>query len=348
VLAVVKESPTVGLVVKQVNSPRPGPGDVLVRPFSCGICGSDLSKFRWREHQSNNVTLPMVLGHEFAGEVVELGPEVSGVRVGDRVAVEPFISCGHCYLCRLGEQRLCKSHVNLGSHRDGGLAELVSVPATNIIPIGPDMTATEGAMLEPLAVGVHAAWRSGIQPGESVCVVGPGPIGLLTLAVMRLRGAGPAVIAGTPADQGRLELAASMGADATFDVSRDGWTEQARALCGESPGFDVVVEAAGAPAALLDAFDLVRPGGRVVIAGSFDDVTPIKPYSMIKNDEVTVIGSKGRTRSDWLRAISLVQSGAVDVTRIVDTRVSLADALKGFDAAMNGGATKVLIEVTPT
>jgi threonine dehydrogenase-like Zn-dependent dehydrogenase len=345
VRALVKDEPGFGLKLKNVPEPVVGPGEVLLRPYSCGICGSDLSKYQWREHQQN-LRLPIVIGHEFAGVVEAVGEGVTDVRLGDRVAVEPFTPCQECYLCRTGSGNLCQKATNLGTHRDGAMAELVTVPARSLLPIGPGVSGDMGAMLEPLAVAVHTMNRSGIRPGESVCIIGPGPIGLLHLLVFKAT-ASRVTVVGTESDAHRLEIARRLGADVVLSNGEPKWKESARGVLGDAPGYDIVVESAGHPDALLAALDLTRPGGRTVVTGSFNEVTPLKPHSMLKHREVTMIGSKGRHREDWMEAIRLVESKAVDPMSLVDLQVPLSDAVAGFEAAADRRAMKVLVQIAP-
>jgi 2-desacetyl-2-hydroxyethyl bacteriochlorophyllide A dehydrogenase len=273
------------------------PGEVIMRPGAVGICGSEVEGYLGR---MGNRTPPLVMGHEFAGEIVGAG-ESAQQWVGRRAAVNPLVGCGHCRLCRSGHGNICPNRVFIGIHQDGAFADLVRAPATNLRALPDELDIRAGALVEPLANGVHAV-RLGLtgQPASSAAVIGAGTIGLVTLQAALLNQI-PSVVVIEPQDA-RRERARALGA---LSVHAD--AEDARGVADEL-GFDLVLDAAGAQGTRAMAVDLVRPGGRVVCIGLATDDTTL-PFHTVVREQITIIGSYAYTMADFEQALEWLAAG---------------------------------------
>lgn len=322
--------------------PEPGPDEVLVAPQLVGICGSDLHYYKEGRIGDWRVLEPHVLGHEFSAVVEQVGPDTDTVPVGTPVAVEPIVPCRDCDACTQGLYNLCASFGFTGSpHTDGALQESVVVPARGLHPLPPGMPFHMGALVEPTSIAVHAVRRSGLQPGETVTIIGAGPIGLLILAVCRAYGAGEIHV--TDIDPGRLQIAEALGATATVDVR--GMSPDEIRQHTHQRGADLTFEAVGSPTTLETAIHLVRPSGRVVAVGV--NIAEHIPFNLMlaQSREATVIPIY-LGRDAFGEAIELLASGKIDGDRIVSHRFPLERAAEAMDTALGGGeAVKVLIEV---
>ncbi|MXX46249.1 MAG: NAD(P)-dependent alcohol dehydrogenase [Acidimicrobiia bacterium] len=335
--------PSGGLKIEERPVPEPGPDEVLVSPQMVGICGSDLHYYKEGRIGDWRVQEPHVLGHEFAGVVEEIGPDTEGVHIGARVAVEPIRPCWNCDSCHRGVYNLCPHISFTGSpHTDGALQESVVVPARGLHPLPDGMDFELGALVEPTSIAVHAVRRSGLRPGETVTIIGAGPIGLLILAVCRAYGAGAVHI--TDIDPGRLQIAEALDATTTADV-RGMETEEIRRATHPT-GTDITFEAVGSPRTLETAMELVRPSGRVVAVGV--NVTEHIPFNMMlaQSREATVIPIY-LGRDAFGEAIELLSSGRIQPEKLISHRFPLERAREAMDTALNSGAgaVKVMIEV---
>lgn len=334
--------PEGGLEIEERPVPEPGPDEVLVSPKLVGICGSDLHYYKEGRIGDWRVTRPHVLGHEFSAVVEQVGPDTDTVPVGTPVAVEPIVPCAECDACAQGLYNLCASFGFTGSpHTDGALQESVVVPARGLHPLPEDMPLQMGALVEPTSIAVHAVRRSELRPGETVTVIGAGPIGLLILSVCRAYGAKAVHV--TDIDPGRLRIAEALGAAATVDVRGMEPDEIRRRTHPSGP--DVTFEAVGSPRTLETAIHLVRPGGRVVAVGV--NIAEHIPFNLMlaQSREATVIPVY-LGRDAFGEAIELLASGRIDGGRIVSHRFPLERAAEAMDTALDGGeAVKVLIEV---
>jgi 2-desacetyl-2-hydroxyethyl bacteriochlorophyllide A dehydrogenase len=273
------------------------PGEVVLRPGAVGICGSEVEGYLGR---MGNRTPPLVMGHEFAGEVVGAG-EGAQEWLGRRVAVNPLVACGRCRLCRAGLGNVCPHRVFIGIHQDGAFADLVRAPATSLRALPDELDIRTGALVEPLANGVHAV-RLGLtgQPASSVAVIGAGTIGLVTLQAALLNEL--ASVAVIEPQAARRERARALGA---HSVHAD--AEAARGAADEL-GFDLILDAAGAQATRAMAIDLVRPGGRVVCIGLASDATTL-PFHTVVREQITIIGSYAYTMADFEQALEWLAGG---------------------------------------
>jgi L-iditol 2-dehydrogenase len=291
------------IVVQDRPDPEPGPQEAVVRVEAVGVCGSDTAYYKVGRIGDYVVDGPIVLGHEASGQVVTVGSEVRNVAVGDRVAIEPGTPCRNCRECMAGRYHLCPDLVFLATPPyDGALMERMSIDARNLYPIPDDMTYEQGALLEPLSVGIWGCRRAGLQPGDDVLVTGAGPVGLLAGATALALGAGSVTI--TDVSPFRLDLARAMGL---------------RAESSDAPGeadFDVLLECSGAPGVLGSAMRRLRPAGRAAMIGMSKEEAIALPLSQLNPQELT-LSLVNRYNHTWPTAIELVSSGRVDVKPLV-------------------------------
>ena len=326
--------------------PEMKPGTVLLRNRRVGICGSDLHYYEHGYCAAFVPDRPFVLGHELSAEVAGVGEGVATIKVGDRVTVNPARSCGFCEYCKGGRPNLCRQVIMLGSASttpptDGAMAEFVRVRADQCHLLPSNLDDGIGAMMEPLAVALHAVKRAGLVSGKRVLVTGGGTIGLLTAVVARGFGATPVVV--TDVVAARRAKAIAFGADAALDPSAPDLREQVRALTGD--GFDVILEASGARPALRQAFDLVRPGGTIVQIGTLGTEDVPIPANQIMVREINFVGSM-RYGNVFDEAIRLVASGRLDVRPFISEVVPIEDCGRAMQlAADKSGALKVQIQI---
>jgi L-iditol 2-dehydrogenase len=313
--------------LRDVPRPECGPNDVVVAPRAVGICGSDMHLYRHGRIGTSVVERPLVLGHEPAGEVVEVGAEVEGLRVGDRVIVEPGISCGTCYWCHHGDYNLCPHVRFLGiPPSDGAMSELVGVPARYAHKMPESMSWADGAMIEPFAVGLEAVKRAGVRTGDSVVVLGAGPIGLMILQAARIAGA--TTLISVDVAERPLAMASQLGATAVLDGRTGELAERVRELTG-GRGADHAIEAVGAPATVQSALDVVRRGGTVTLVG-------IAAAPGIPLDTIKIVRTGLTVRSSFRYAhvhpgaISLAAEGRVDLKTLVTKSYAFADVGEAF------------------
>ncbi|MDE0027083.1 MAG: alcohol dehydrogenase catalytic domain-containing protein [Spirochaetaceae bacterium] len=344
--AVMKVRRAPGIEVREVDVPAVGDGDILVKVAAAGICGSDVHYYQWTRG-SEIVRVPVVLGHEFSGEVVEVGSGVTGVAVGDRICAPPGMACGACPECRTGRGDRCGAMLGPGIRSDGFFAEYGRLTAAaQVFKLPPQVSLAAAAMMEPLGVCLNAVDMSGLRVGQTAAVLGPGPIGLLTAALLRAGGAGLVVVAGTGADGMRLGLAERLGADEVTVVDGDaGAALAARAASLDGGGFDLVFEATGSPAAIQQSIDLVKRGGQVVLLGIYGAPAAIDPTPMVRarKNIISAYGYGVGDAATWQRALRLLAAGRLDVEPIITHRVPLAHAEDGFRLVLQKQAAKVLL-----
>ena len=321
------------LRVQSARSPEPGAGEVVVRVGMAGLCGTDYRI--WTGDRP--VAYPLVLGHEFVGQVSATGRGVTRVRAGDRVAIEPNYSCGACPLCREGNRNLCLSRTAVGIDVDGCFAESVRVPERCCWPAPAGVADDDLLITEPLAVVVRAVARGAVERGQSAAVVGAGSLGLLALQVLRGRGARVLVVSRTAR---RFALARELGAEATHAVVEAPLEETARAFSGRE-GVDVVIETAGTADAVAHALALVRPGGRVVLTGLPHEPTPVAFFSVVRR-EVTIAGSM-IYQDEFPEAMRLVAAGTVRTRPLVTHRFALDAIGEAFAAHERPDSIKVAV-----
>lgn len=295
--------------------PEPGPGEVLVRIRSVGICGSDVHYFVEGKIGNFVVNPPFILGHECSGEIVEVGKDVKNVKVGDRVALEPGVTCGRCEFCRSGAYNLCSSISFWATPPvDGVFCEYVTHPEFLVYPLREGITFEEGALVEPFSVGLYATYRAGVEPGDTALVLGSGPIGLLTLQALRVRGVTQIVVVDVVPS--RLRKAQELGASVVINAREESVREKVLEFTN-GRGVDLVFETAGSSEATQAAIEVARDGGKVVLIG-FSPLTALD-ISKIVIKELSILGS-WRYANAYRRATELLNSRAVNLRSVVTHR----------------------------
>jgi threonine dehydrogenase-like Zn-dependent dehydrogenase len=318
---------------------RPEPGieddhDVLVRVAACGICGTDLHILS--DPPGHPGTPGIVLGHEFVGDVVAVGRQVHGVLPGDRVAVRPIVSCGVCATCLAGMPNLCEGADAMGVYRDGGLASLVVVPESACIPLDRSVPIEVAALTEPLACITNAVGKAAPMPGDSVAILGAGPIGLMFLAVLRSAGTGPITVV-EPTPQ-RASVATTLGADLVIDPTT---TNAVLAIQEALPvGADIVIDAVGSQLGV--AVEVAAGRGRIVLFGMDSRAHPEVSQYRITDQELSIFGSYVGQHS-FPDAIRMLESGRLDLRPIVSHVVGLEELPATIDAARRGEVVKAVV-----
>jgi len=337
--ALVKSRPDPGLWLESVPVPRVGTNEVLIRVHKTGICGTDVHTVVWDDWAARNIRTPRIIGHEFAGEIVEIGPGVTGYKVGDRVTAEGHVTCGICRNCRAGKMHLCHRAVGIGGGRDGAFAEYLVMPAFNLWPVHADIPDEIAAILDPFGNAVHCALSFDVV-GEDVLVTGAGPIGILAAAVCRFIGARHVVV--TDLNEYRLELARTLGASLAIDVRQESVAD-AMASLQMSNGFDVGLETSGSPAAFNNMLDAMYHGGRIALLGF------LPPSTEISWDEVIfkglhLKGIYGREMFEtWYKMTQLLRSG-LDIAPVITHRFSADDYDSALEVVNSGECGKVVLD----
>jgi threonine 3-dehydrogenase len=333
-----------GLELVDIPEPECGPKDVMVRVLRTGLCGTDLHLEQWDDWAAATVRAPMTIGHEFFGEVVEVGSDVGHVAVGDRVSGEGHVVCGSCRNCRAGRRHLCINTVGVGVNRDGAFADLVVIPASNAWVQPPDLDPDLGALFDPLGNAVHTALQWPVA-GEDVAVTGAGPIGVMATAVVRHAGARR--IAVTDLSPQRLALAAAAGADLVVDVSRGQDLQWAQRELGMVEGFDIALEMSGAPSAVEDLLANMNHGGRVALLGLPQDRYAVD-WGRVITHMITLRGIYGREMFEtWYLMGSMLDSSPElrrAVASVVTGRYPAEQWQQAFDETRAGHGGKVVLD----
>ena len=339
--AIVKAQRAPGLTVSTVPKPVAGPGEVLIRVRHAGVCGTDLHIADWDAWAQGRISPPLVVGHEFAGEVAALGPGVTEFQVGQLVTAEGHIICGHCQACRTGNGHICKNTRIIGVDRDGAFAEFIAMPATNVMTL--DGIPTEiGAIMDPMGNAFHAVLSADI-PGSTVFIVGCGPIGCFAVGIARAAGA--AKVIASDVNPNRLALAKKMGAHVLVNAATDDVVRTVLAETG-GEGVDVVCEMSGVPAALHQAFATIRMGGRVQLLGLPKGEVSVDFASEIIFKGITLYGVIGRKMYEtWHQMRRFLSSGLLDPRPVITHRFPLAKIDDALAAIRSGDAGKVILEI---
>ncbi len=337
--ALVKLKPEPGIWMDDVAEPSVGHNDVLIRIRKTAICGTDVHIYNWDDWSRKTIPVPMTIGHEFAGEVVEVGGEVAGFKPGDRVSGEGHITCGHCRNCRAGRRHLCRNTVGVGVNRSGCFAEYLAIPAVNAFHLPPEIGDDIAAILDPLGNAVHTALSFDLV-GEDVLITGAGPIGAMAAAICRHVGARFVVV--TDINDYRLDLAAKLGATRTVNVTGE-TLDDVMAELGMVEGFDVGLEMSGNPAAFRDMLRVMNHGGRVGILGIPPEEAALDLNAVIFKG-LTLKGIYGREMFEtWYKMSSMLQSG-LDVTPVLTHGFSIDAFQEGFDVMRSGQSGKVVLD----
>ncbi len=330
------------IVIEDVDIPKPGKGEVLINVKYCGICGSDLHAYHG-VHPF--IKPPIVPGHEFSGVISEIGEGVEGLKEGQRVVVEPLITCGKCTNCRLGHYNRCIQMKVIGCQVNGAFAEYVSVPAHRVIPLPDEVSFKHGALVEPLAVAVHAVKRAGVIGGSKVVVIGAGPIGLLTAFVAKRFGASEVLI--TDLSDYKLDVAKKLGIDYTVNARKEDPVKVAKEVFG-TEGVDVIFECVGSnPVTINQAIDMARRGARIVVVGVFRGDIPVK-IGFIQDRELELIGTAVYIFKDFLDAIEIIKRKEINLDLLITKVFPLEEVANAFKYIEENRDTtiKVLIEVS--
>jgi threonine 3-dehydrogenase len=339
--AIVKAERAPGLVVKSVPKPSPGSGEVLIAVRHAGVCGTDLHIADWDPWAQGRLHPPVVVGHEFAGEIVAVGEGVDELKTGQLVTAEGHIVCGHCLQCRTGNSHICRNTRIIGVDRDGAFAEFIVMPATNVLTL--DGIPTEvGAIMDPMGNAFHTVLTADI-PGSYVFVVGCGPIGCFAVGIARAAGA--AKVIASDVNPKRLALARQMGAQVTIDATKQDVVRQVLEATGND-GADVVCEMSGVPAALHQAFASVRMGGRVQLLGLPKGEVPVDLANEIIFKGITIYGVIGRKMYEtWHLMRRFLSSGMFDPRPVMTHKFPLAKIDEALAAIRSGDAGKVVLEI---
>ena len=336
--ALVKRNSSVGLWLEDVPEPEIGINDVLIKVNRTAICGTDMHIYNWDSWAQETIPVPMVVGHEFVGEIVDVGSNVNDFRPGQIVSGEGHVVCGRCRNCLAGRRHLCAHTSGVGVDRPGAFAEYLALPMSNVWEHRRDIDLDIAALFDPLGNAVHTALQYDLL-GEDVLITGAGPIGAMAAAVCRHAGARNVVI--TDINPQRLELAKKMGATCTVDVRSEKLADVQRAL-GMSEGFDVGLEMSGNAAAFRDLLTNMCHGGKVAMLGIPAEQVAID-WSLVIFNMLTLEGIYGREMYEtWYKMSVMIESG-LDISAVITHRLHYTDFQQGFDAMNAGQASKVIL-----
>ncbi len=334
-----KALPEPGLWLHDVDEPVAGPGEVLIRVHKTSICGTDLHIYGWDTWAQATIPVPMVTGHEFMGEIADVGAGVVGLAVGQRVAGEGHITCGHCRNCKGGRREFCHNHISVGVTRPGAFAEFVVVPAENVFVVPAHIDDDVAAVLDPLGNATHTSLRYDVV-GEDVLITGAGPIGVMSAAIVRHIGARHVVV--TDVNRFRLDMAAELGATRVVDVSSEDLATVMSEL-GMNEGFDVGLEMSGAESAFNQMLDAMNHGAHIAALG-----IPAGPMTLDINDVIfkglEIQGIYGRRIFEtWYKMAAMLQSG-LDISSVITHRMPADQFEDAFDIIRNGKCGKVILD----
>jgi threonine 3-dehydrogenase len=336
--ALVKRHAEQGLWLDEVPLPEIGRDDVLIQVFRTGICGTDVHIYQWDEWARRTIPVPMVVGHEFVGRIVEAGSNVKDFRAGDVVSGEGHVVCGHCRNCLAGRRHLCKDTKGVGVNRPGAFADYLALPMTNVWVHDPSIPRDVQSIFDPFGNAVHTALAFDVL-GEDVLITGAGPIGIMAAAVVRHAGARHVVI--TDVNPYRLELARRMGVTLALDV-RIGTLADAQKKLGMREGFDVGLEMSGNSAAFRDMLANMCHGGKIAMLGIPTQEMAIDWTTVVFN-MLTIRGIYGREMYEtWYKMTVMLQSG-LDIKPVITHRFPATEFQQGFDVMLSGQSGKVIL-----
>ena len=337
--SLVKAKAEKGIWLQDTPEPEVGHNDLLIKIRKTAICGTDMHIYNWDEWSQKTIPVPMVVGHEYVGEVVGMGQEVKGFKVGDRVSGEGHITCGHCRNCRAGRVHLCRNTEGVGVNRPGAFAEYLVIPAFNAFKIPDNISDELASIFDPFGNAVHTALSFDLV-GEDVLITGAGPIGIMAAAVAKHVGARHVVV--TDINPYRLELAKKMGATRVVNVSKEDLKDVMNEL-GMTEGFDVGLEMSGVPVAFRDMLNKMNHGGKIAMLGIPPQDVAID-WNQVIFKGLVIKGIYGREMFEtWYKMASLLQSG-LDLSPIITHTFSIDDFQKGFDTMGSGHSGKVILD----
>jgi len=337
--ALSKLYPEKGIWMTQSKVPEAGPNDLLIKIRKTAICGTDMHIYAWDEWSQNTIPVPMIVGHEYVGEVVDMGQEVRGFEIGDRVSGEGHITCGHCRNCRAGRRHLCRNTFGVGVDRQGAFAEYLVIPAFNAFKIPDNIGDELAAIFDPFGNAVHTALSFNLT-GEDVLITGAGPIGIMAAAVAKHVGARHVVI--TDVNDYRLKLAIKMGASRAVNVTQQRVEEVMQEL-GMTEGFDVGMEMSGVPSAFTSMLENMNHGGKIAMLGIPPSDMAIDWTKLIFKG-LEIKGVYGREMFEtWYKMASLIQSG-LDLSPMLTHQFPVDEFQAGFDMMGSGQSGKVILD----
>ncbi|MEJ6522907.1 MAG: L-threonine 3-dehydrogenase [Opitutales bacterium] len=337
--ALVKNKAKEGLWMEELPDPVVLPHHVLVKVDRAGICGTDLHIYKWNDWAKKTIPVPLVVGHEFVGKIVEVGSEVTDFKLGELVSGEGHVVCGRCRNCMAGRRHLCADTAGIGVTRPGAFAEYIALPQTNVWVHKPGIDLDIAAIFDPFGNAAHSTLSFDIL-GEDVLITGAGPIGSMSAAIARHAGARHVIV--TDFNPYRLELAKKMGATRVVDISKESLKEVQKEL-GMEEGFDIGLEMSGSPHAFNDMLANMCHGGKIAMLGIPEKEMPID-WNIVVFNMLTIKGIYGREMYDtWYKMTVMLESG-LDLKPIVTHRFGFPDFEEGFQTALKGNSGKVILE----
>jgi threonine 3-dehydrogenase len=337
--AIVKLKPEPGIWMDEATFPRIGHNDVLIKVRRTAICGTDIHIYNWDAWSRQTIPTPMTIGHEFVGEIADIGSEVRGLKAGDRVSAEGHITCGHCRNCRAGKRHLCRNTIGVGVNRPGCFAEFISVPASNVFKVPAAIEDDIAAILDPFGNAAHTTLSFDLV-GEDVLITGAGPIGIMAVAIARHVGARFVVI--TDVNDYRLDIARRMGATAAINVQHTAIDDTMSQL-GMREGFDVGLEMSGNVQAFRDMLEAMNYGGRIAVLGIPAGEVSLDLTQIILKG-LKIKGIYGREMFEtWYKMSSMLQS-RLDISAVITHRFNVDDFQQGFDVMRSGRSGKVILD----
>lgn len=337
--ALVKAKPEFGIWMEDRPIPSYGVNDVLIKIKKTAICGTDIHIYTWDDWAQSVIPVPMIIGHEFYGEIVEVGKEVKGLDIGQAVSGEGHLTCNLCRNCRAGKRHLCRNTIGVGVNRQGCFAEYLSIPASNVLPMPNNIRPDQAAILDPLGNATHCALAFNAV-GEDVLITGAGPIGIMAVAIMKHIGARHVVI--TDVNDYRLDLAKQMGATRAVNVKYQSIAEVMAEL-EMNEGFDLGLEMSGHPLAFNDMIHAMNHGGKVAILGILPQETVID-WSAIIFKGLVLKGIYGREMYEtWYKMISMLQSG-LNIDKVISHHFSVDNFEEAFQVMASGQSGKVILD----
>lgn len=336
--ALVKQLPEKGLWMADVPVPSIGVNDVLIKIKKTAICGTDLHIYKWDEWSQRTIKTPMIIGHEYVGEIVEKGREVKNLKIGDRVTGEGHLACGHCRNCRRGKLHVCENTIGIGVHRDGAFAEYLSLPAENVVKLDHRITDEMASIMDPFGNATHTALSFPLI-GEDVLITGAGLIGLMATAICRFAGARYIVV--SDLSEYRLKIAKKMGATLTINPSK-GESVEGAVKDLKLHGFDVGLEMSGSPIAFEQMIESMYNGSKIALLGILPNTTQVQ-WDKIIFKALTLKGIYGREMWEtWYQMEQMLISG-IDLSPVVTHRFHVDEFQKGFDVMESGECGKVIL-----
>ncbi|MFC3909907.1 L-threonine 3-dehydrogenase [Legionella dresdenensis] len=337
--SLVKAKREPGIWMQDVPVPEYGVNDVLIKIKKTAICGTDIHIYNWDEWAQATIPVPMTVGHEFCGEIVEIGREVTGLKVGQRVSGEGHITCGMCRNCRAGKRHLCRNTLGVGVNRPGCFAEYLAMPASNILALPDNVSDEQASILDPFGNATHCALAFDMV-GEDVLITGAGPIGIMAVAISRHVGARHVVI--TDINENRLELARKMGATRAVNVKHQSIREVMNEL-GMQEGFDIGLEMSGSPAAFNDMLKAMNHGGHVALLGIPPNDTAID-WNQVIFKGLVLKGIYGREMFEtWYKMIAMLQSG-LNIAPVITHEFPVENYQEAFEIMASGQSGKIILD----